>query len=172
MPGSAEGEFSFTCTHCGKVHTGFPDLGFDAPYHYDTLSEEQRARIAHLTSDTCVIDDEDCFVRGLLEIPVHGREQSLGLGVWVSLSQKSFMRYEELYDKTDRVEERFFGWLCNKVPGYPDTLQLKTNVHLRPYPMRPRIELHASDHPLAVDQRNGISPARVQEIFEANEHAA
>lgn len=169
---TAEDTFSYICGRCGQAHSGSPDLGFDAPYHYNVLDADERTRIARLTSDTCVINDEGFFVRGLLEIPVHGRAETFGLGVWVSLSRKSFARYEELYESIDRTDEGFFGWLCNTVPGYPDTLHLKTNVHLRPHPLRPRIELQLSDHPLAIDQRNGISIARMQEVFEANEHAA
>jgi len=64
------------------------------------------------------------------------------------------------------------GWFCNRLQGYPDTLNLKTNVILQPYPHRPRIELEPTDHPLAVEQREGITVARLQEILEANEHAA
>jgi hypothetical protein len=32
-------------------------------------------------------------------------------------------------------------------------------------PVRPRIELEPTDHPLAVEQREGISAARLAEIY-------
>jgi hypothetical protein len=44
---------------------------------------------------------------------------------------------------------------------------LNTQVHLRGGNLRPRIELEPTDHPLAVEQREGISFARVEEIFSA-----
>jgi len=135
------------------------------------MSETERSRLARLTSDTCIIDDADFFVRGCLEIPVHGRSDPFVYGVWVSLSPKSFQRYRELFEATERLEEPpYFGWLCNKLPGYPDTLNLKTNVHLRSYPLRPRIELEPTDHPLAVEQREGISIERWKAILEVNAH--
>jgi len=43
-------------------------------------------------------------------------------------------------------------------------LNLKTLVHLRSGGLRPFIELEPTDHPLAVEQRNGISMTRVEEI--------
>jgi hypothetical protein len=52
------------------------------------------------------------------------------------------------------------------LPGYPDTVNLKTMVHSREVGRRPFIELEPTDHPLAVEQRQGITWARVQEIAE------
>jgi hypothetical protein len=48
---------------------------------------------------------------------------------------------------------------------------LKTNVHTREVGVRPLVELEPTDHPLAVEQRDGIAMARVQEIAELNLHA-
>ena len=48
---------------------------------------------------------------------------------------------------------------------YPETMNLKTRVHLRDQGIRPFIELEPTDHPLAVEQRQGISVARVAEIY-------
>ena len=144
---------------------------FDAPLHYHQMSEEDRASNAVITSDTCVIRNEDYFVRGCLDIPVHGRAEPFTYGVWVSLSKKDFERYSELFEASRPPDAPpFFGWFCNSLPGYPQTLNLKTNVYLRPYPHRPRIDLEPTDHPLALEQRTGITIARLQEIIEANEH--
>ena len=173
MHGPIEGKFAFKCSTCGKTHVGLPDLGFDAPFQYHTMSEEQRRETAELTTDTCVIAGEDFFVRGCLQIPVAARSEPFTYGVWVSLSSKNFERYQDLFQRADRLDEPpYFGWFCNRLPGYPDTLNLKTNVILQPYPLRPRIELEPTDHPLAVEQRDGITVQRLQEILEANEHAA
>ncbi|HXN55442.1 MAG TPA: DUF2199 domain-containing protein [Myxococcales bacterium] len=58
----------------------------------------------------------------------------------------------------------YFGWFMNYLPGYPSTLWLKTRAHLRPAPLRPVLELEPTDHPLALEQRNGISIDRFREI--------
>ncbi|HEX4157709.1 MAG TPA: DUF2199 domain-containing protein, partial [Rhizomicrobium sp.] len=57
-----------------------------------------------------------------------------------------------------------FGWLSNNLSLYPETLSLKTNLHLRGGGIRPFIELEPTDHPLAIEQREGISIERVEEI--------
>jgi len=58
-------------------------------------------------------------------------------------------------------------WLCNNISLYPTTLNLKTHLHLRGGNKRPSIELEPTDHPLAIDQRQGISIKRVEEIATA-----
>jgi len=57
-------------------------------------------------------------------------------------------------------------------PYPPSTLNLKTILHTRPLGERPLIELEPTDHPLAVEQRNGITLTRVQEVAEALTHPA
>jgi hypothetical protein len=51
-------------------------------------------------------------------------------------------------------------------------MDLKTRVHLRDYGPRPWIELEPTDHPLALEQRNGISIDRVAEIYSVMVHSA
>jgi hypothetical protein len=67
-------------------------------------------------------------------------------------------------------EPSYFSWLCNSIPAYPDTLHLKTAVHTREVGLRPTIELEATDHPLSIEQRNGITVARVRSIAEKMHH--
>jgi hypothetical protein len=150
-----------------------PDLGFDAPVPYLSLSDEDRRTMATKSDDLCSIDDEDFFVRGVIELPILGKDDYLGIGVWVSLKKENFRQYVQLYDSKDPSGSGpYFGWLCNHIKGYPDTLYLKTNVHLRPAPARPRIELETTDHPLAIHQRNGISMDEVQALIERSLHPA
>lgn len=163
--------FRFECATCGETHEGIPSFGWDFPAQYLAIPELERDRRVVLSDDTCVIDDAWFFVRGCLEIPVAGHTEPLNYGVWLSLSEESFARYSDVFDDVDRdTRSRFFGWLCTAIPGYPDTQLLKTTVHLRTWPTRPYVELEPTDHPLAVEQREGISPWRVQQIVERNLH--
>ncbi len=148
-----------------------PSFGWDYPVQYLLISEQERERRVELSSDGCVIDEQWFFVRGCLDIPVHEHDDPISWGVWCSLSRKSFLRYGELFDQVDREPgESFFGWLCSAIPDYPDTRQLKTMVRLRPWPTRPFVELEPTDHPLAVEQREGITAARAREIAERMMH--
>jgi hypothetical protein len=146
-------------------------FGADAPVHYYGVPEQKRGQRTLLSFDQCVIDDEHYFVRGCLDIPIHGSAEVFRWGVWVSLSAQSFHRMSELWDMPGRESEPpFFGWLCTRLPGYPDTTTLKTHVHTRPVGERPFIELEPTEHPLAVEQRFGISLVRAREIGESLLH--
>lgn len=161
----------FTCHTCGEVHSGMPALGWDHPLYYLSIPEDERETRCQLTSDTCVVDDEFFFVRGSIDIHVHHENEPFSWGVWVSLSEKSFAKYLELYDADHRDHEGpFFGWLSASIRIYPETENLKTMVHLRNNGIRPYIELEPTDHPLAMEQREGITTERVAEIYAAMLH--
>ena len=148
-----------------------PSFGWDYPVQYLLIPQEERASRAQLSSDACVIDDEWFFVRGCLEVPVRDHEEPFSWGVWCSVSQSAFQRYEELFEQVDRqAGESFFGWLCSAIPGYPETQQLKTMLRLRAWPTRPLVELEPTGHPLAIEQRDGITVARAREIAERIMH--
>src|SRR5262249_4594519 len=97
-----------------------------------------------------------------LEIPIRNADRSFTWGVWCSLSEKSYAEIAEHWN--DPARSSFgphFGWLCTVIPGYPDTAFLKTMVHQRDVGVRPFVELEPTDHPLAVDQREGIEKHRL-----------
>ena len=143
-----------------------PTFGADAPLSYYEVPEAERGKRCSLGSDDCVIDENSFFVRGCIDIPVHGEEEQFSWGVWVSLSQASFNEWIACFDEPRRSQVApFFGWLNAWLKPYPDTVNLKTRVHLRDNGIRPYIELEPTDHPLALEQREGISRARLAEIY-------
>jgi hypothetical protein len=132
----------------------------------------ERTTRGELGSDDCVIDKSSFFVRGCLEIPVHGAAEPLVWGVWVSLSGQSFRTWVEVFGREHRsAAGPFFGWLNARLKPYPDTTNLKTRVHLRDRGVRPWVELEATDHPIAVEQRHGITVDRVAEIYRIMMHS-
>jgi len=88
----------------------------------------------------------------------------------VSLSETNFQRYRETLRRPADASGPYFGWFCNRLPGYPDTLGLKSHVHFRPANLRPLIELEQTEHPLAIDQRQGMSSEALERIVQANVH--
>ena len=147
---------SYLCSCCGQTHEGLPDLAFDRPAYAHDVPEEERAERVWLDDDLCVIDEEYYFIRGLIEIPVHGQDETFGIGAWVSQKPENFHTYVEHFDSAEIGP--FFGWLSNEFAfGGEPTLNLKTRAHFRGGVLRPSIELEATDHPLAVAQREGIS---------------
>jgi hypothetical protein len=159
---------SYICRTCGEKHDGLPTVyGPGAPALWDMLPENKREARGELTDDLCVIDEQHFFIRGRLEIPIIGSDELFCWLVWVSLSEKNFLRTGELWEQLGRENEPpYFGWLQSSLPFYPAALNLKTNVHTRPVGQRPFIELEPTDHPLAVEQRQGITWDRVQYFAE------
>ncbi|MFD3869359.1 DUF2199 domain-containing protein [Streptomyces sp. NPDC058623] len=125
-----------------------------------------------LSSEQCVINAQHYFVKGMIEIPVIGSAEVFSWGVWVSLSPENFSRTADLWNTPGRESESpYFGWLTTDLRLYPrTTLNLKTRVHTRPVGERPSVELELTDHPLAVEQRTGITLDRVREIAAAFLH--
>lgn len=161
----------YTCGTCGEVHEGLPDYGFDAPVYYERVPDGEQERRCFLNSDLCTIDNEQFFIRGVLHVPILATGESFGWGVWSSLSEGSFNRYLELWDAEDvSGEDPYFGWLSNRLPFYPDTLKLKLAVRLQNNGQRPLLKLEPTDHPLAVDQREGMTWARAVEMVEKLRH--
>lgn len=164
-------ELGYTCSCCGEHHAELP-LGYStlAPDVWNASYEGDGASM--LASDQCIIKGEHFFVRGSIEIPVLGSRDVFSWGVWVSLSRDNFARTVDLWDTPGRESERpYFGWLCTVLAPYsPTTLDLKTHVHTREVGQRPFVELEPTQHPLAVEQRTGITRERVREIAEGVLH--
>ena len=162
----------FKCATCGEIHRDIPSFGADRPLTYYEVPEQEREARCRCGSDDCVIDEKWFFVRGCIEIPVHGTDEPFVWGVWVSLSQESYKKWVEVFDQEKRSHiGPFFGWLNTLLKPYPDTQNLKTKVHLRDHGIRPFVELEPTEHPLAVEQREGIPKERVAEIFSMMMHA-
>ena len=163
--------FTFKCHSCDETHVGMPTFGADKPLSYFAVPQDERDTRCDVGSDDCVIDGDSFFVRGCIEIPVHGYSVPFVWGVWASLSKDSFNTWVSAFGKQKRSHiGPFFGWLNAWLKPYPDTVNLKTKVHLRDDGIRPFIELEPTEHPLAVEQRNGISVNRVAEIYSIMMH--
>jgi hypothetical protein len=164
---------SYICRRCGERHRGLPmSYGTDAPTYWDPSLAADESSL--LEQEQCVIKDEHFFIRARLVIPVTGAPPGTEFdwGVWVSLSRDNFARTLSQWTSDGREQQKpHFGWLSTELPLYhPSTLLLKTNVHPQAVGQRPLVELEPTAHPLAVEQRTGITLTRVQEIAETLLH--
>jgi hypothetical protein len=159
-------QYAWTCRCCGKQFDTLPlDFFSSAPDQWLAIPEAERETRGKADSDVCIIDKKDIFVRGCLEIPIVDRDEKFIYGVWVSVSKESFRRILDLWQaEVIENEPPRFVWLCTNISGYPPTMSLKTHVHLRGGGIRPFIELEPTEHPLSIEQREGISLQRVEEI--------
>ena len=92
-------------------------------------------------------------------------------GVWASQSREDFERLKSYGFDPARISlPPGVGRLCSRIPVYPDTLLLKARVHLRAQGMMPSFELEPTDHPIAIEQRTGITEQRLRIIEEGMKH--
>jgi hypothetical protein len=155
----------YQCKCCGLEHDGITAFHADRPEYYWDVPEEKRAEDVFLTSDSCVIANRFFFVHTCLEIPIRNEDEPFVWGVWVSLKEENFLLWQDNYGVPQRSHVGpFFAWLSTRLPVYPDTLNLKTMVYMRDNGIRPFIELEQTNHPLAIDQREGITLERALEI--------
>ncbi len=135
--------FKFRCDSCSEIHEGVPGYGWRRPNDYFSIPEAEREKRIEFTDDTCVIDKEFFYVRCNLEISVIDASESLSFGVWISVNKASFDRYLETWN----------------------TENLKVHAYIQGPGLRPAIELEPTDHPLAVQQRQGIFMDALKEIY-------
>lgn len=162
----------FKCAECGQVHQEWPALVFNAPLNYDGLSDIEKSEIGKLDADFCEIhnkDQIDRFIRVTLTQKIYDACEILEYGLWVSLSEKSYLDYKENYNNPNH-ETGYFGWLCCNIPEYGSTYLIACDVITKMGNYRPEIFPHkGSEHPFVRDYYNGISKKeaenRIQEMM-------
>lgn len=148
--------YRYKCSTCESWHEGFPDIGYSQPAYAAGIPADERDTRVLLTSDLCVVDNEHFFIRCILPVPLRGTDELFCWGVWSTLSKKNFKRYEASYDDDMSDWDPMFGYLSNRLPNYPDTLGLKLLVKTQAQGQRPIATLEPTDHPLAIEQRDGM----------------
>lgn len=153
-------KIKFKCSRCGEIHEEWPALAFISPDNYAGLSEEDKKSIGYIDSDFCTINHSeqiDRFIRCTLIQKVNDHCQDLSYGLWVSLSEKSYLDYKKNFKNNDE-EKSYFGWLCNDLLDYEFSESIPMNVYPKNNGQRPEIEPHSDfDHPFVKDYYNGIS---------------
>jgi hypothetical protein len=152
----------YQCTVCGQLHDDIPAFAFISPHYYHILSDEDKSTMAKLSEDWCIIRHDtqtDHFIRAVLQLPIADTDEIFEYGVWVSLSEKNFGHYMDNFNE-DIEGTTFFGYLSSQIPGYENTLSIKTNVVCGPKGQRPYVIPHQDqqDNTLVHDYYHGITP--------------
>jgi hypothetical protein len=117
--------------------------------------------------ELCTVGSDN-FILANVELPYRDGSDFVWT-CWISLSEASLQRIDERWDAPGREnDEPAFGWFSSMLSTYePSTFGLKTRVHQRKIGSRPWVELEPTEHPLAVEQRDGISDERIAAIYHA-----
>ena len=160
----------FRCARCGEWHDELPmAFAAAAPAYWEQASRWSRLK-GVLGDEQCEIDGH-YFVRARIVLPVRDADDDFEWGVWVSLSEESYRRVGEAWDREGRESEPpAFAWIQSEVGPYPPTLVLQAWLYTQPVGVRPLAELEPTSHPLAREQRDGIDMARAREVAAAALH--
>ncbi|WP_213806054.1 DUF2199 domain-containing protein [Granulicella sp. dw_53] len=164
----------FSCNVCGEHHDVLPlSYSVKAPLAAAAVPVDELEQRVVITPDQCVIDGRDFYLRGRIPVPVLGLEESFIWGVWVEVSPKDFIRTNDLWNAAGReTEPPFRGWLNSELVLFGDTINLEVSVQTQIVGRRPHFTVVDQDHPLAIEQSNGITIRRAEEIAEQILHAA
>lgn len=159
---------SFACQTCGEIHQGLPtDSAWQLPDAVWAIPEPERARQARWDADRCQFG-ERYFIRCVLFIPFQSLDGSYGWGVWVEVSERDFYRYVELFSSDARSEPPICGTVANDIPCYDGALGLPVSVQFGTATSRPTVTVSSScGHPLAIEQKQGMSNERYHEVLMA-----
>jgi hypothetical protein len=136
-----------------------------APLAVSAIAVEHLEQRVVITPDQCVVDGKDFYLRGRILVPVVGVEEPFVWGIWAEVSPKNFVRTNELWAVEGREKEPPFpGWLNSQLPVFGDTYNLAVSVRTEPVGRRQHFTVVDQDDPLAVEQRDGITMERVEEI--------
>ncbi len=160
------------CSICDQQHEDLPlSYSVKAPQAVASIPVNELEQRVVLTPDQCVIDGRDFYLRGRIPIPVDGLSEPFIWGVWAEVSPKTFMRTDELWSTEGRENEPpFTGWIDTQIFPYGNTINVEVFIHTQPVGQRPQFEISDPEHPLAIEQREGITMERVQEIAETILH--
>ena len=154
-----------TCSECGSSHSDWPALAFNSPNNYHQLTDQEKEDITQISTDFCLIhysDQIDRFIRVNLFQKIIDSDEELNYGLWVSLSEESYLDYEENFDNENHQVE-YFSWLCSYISEYESTISIPMTVVTQPGNARPIIYPHKDhDHQFVFDYYNGISSHEAQ----------
>jgi hypothetical protein len=158
----------FSCTECGEWHSELPlQYSFQLPRAIMDIPAAEREQRIVITPDQCVIDNRDFYLRGRILLPIHGLEEPFVWGVWAEVSPVNFLRSNQLWHTPGRENQPpFSGYLDSEIFIFGNTINLEVDIRTQVIGERPRFTVSNPDHPLALEQRNGITLERAQEIAE------
>lgn len=169
----------FLCRICGQRHVLPLSYSVKAPLAVTSIPPSEIASRVVITPEQCVIDNRSFYLRGRIPVPIHGPTglpsdilaEPFIWGVWAEISPKNFIRAQQLWKTPGRESEPPFpGFLNSEIAPYGRTLDLELTVHTQPVGRRPHFYLTDAHHPLAIEQRTGITLQRVEQIAEAMLH--
>lgn len=160
---------TWNCNTCGRTHAELPlSFAADFPDNYANMSTEQRELRAVISSDQCIIDGTEFYLRGCLEIPILSDNGVFIWGVWACIWEHDFDEISDAWETEGRESRSgaYKGRLANGLNHayFPPAVNLPLTIKLRPVGTRPLFLVDDVDHPIAKAQREGMTIKQVEEL--------
>ncbi|MET0943828.1 MAG: DUF2199 domain-containing protein [Flavobacterium sp.] len=149
----------YTCACCNETFDEMPlCFGAEFPAYYFSVPLEEREQRIEYGGSWCYVDEEHFFHRGRLTIPIIDYHEDLVFNVWTTISEANFCVRMDLWEDANRInQEPYFGWMQTDVPTYGKTISLKSIAIEQELGLVPEIKMIEENHPLTIDQENGIT---------------
>ena len=157
---------SFRCSQCGNEHTGVPlAWGPNVPDAVGPIPPaDWRSRVS-LSGDDCVIDRSSYYVRGCIDLRIHGTRDVFRWLVWVHVDRRGYVYTISPWRRLLRLcHPPYDAKLDTALPYEPPTAHLPVEVRSAGPGFRPTVVLTELAHPLAIEQREGIPLERAYEL--------
>lgn len=140
-------------------------LSFPAPAYVDAIPISERGDRVSVDGDLCEIDGEHFFIRARVQLPVSGGGADAPVfewRVWANVGAAQWVRLAEALEQPEvELPPPSIGFVASRLPDYPDTLDLRGQIHAQPGAL-PLLVLTDGSHPLSIEQTEGISIERVR----------
>jgi hypothetical protein len=168
---------------CGERHVGLFPIQMLTPAGWAGSREYQPDDAMtmegdFLSANFSVREGKYFAVRMRLPVPLLGLPaQALTYTVWTALDRPDFEAYfEAVRTNSQKLNARAPARLINRIGGYPDTFGLMGAGFQQtdgggPYLLLdPKQPDRRDNHPLAIEQRQGVSLDRILELYAAQNH--
>ncbi len=159
---------TFKCGTCGKFHIGLPmDMEFKKPGRYFEIPAKERNSRIYVSTDVCVVDDNEFYIRGVLPIPVANSIDKFRWGLWAKVEKNDFDIYAEYWDGnlTENLPA-LHGLLSGSMKHYPDSDMTPVEIYLQTGDQRPIFKVISDESSLGSDQKKGITIEKVHSFVE------
>ena len=166
------------CSTCGEEHD-LLDPSFSRPDVIFAMSPEQKKDSVLENDDICALRSEGAgpnryFVRCVLPVRLIDSPGTSCWGLWAEVSEEDSVVICNAWDDPEQSKiPPMQARVANRIPGYPDTIDLPVLLRLTGPTSRPELALMADSlHPFARECLAGVCVHRVKDWLEQRARCA
>lgn len=161
------------CSICGAKHE-LLDPAFSRPDVIFAMTAKQKKGRVMENDDICALRGDDgglnrYFVRCTLPVKLLDARGTTAWGLWAEVSEEDSVVIWNAWDDPEQdTLAPMKAKLANRIPGYPDTIDLPARLKLTGPKSRPELSLmKTSAHPFVKECLAGVSVHRVKKWLDA-----